>query len=159
MFERIYKITATLSFSKWFPSKLLLPSSEGSCSSLHRGQPTSSWLGGTFPKEQSLPNSQETACESFQTKAAKEELCQLVVVPWCPGLPRSLPHSSGKAGWNLWVFQGQVWVWNRNREDKRSSKTMEKHRKFQINWRVLHRWDKFALGKKIKQGSLYLRHI
>lgn len=61
----IHKITTILFFNKWFPSKLQLPFSKGSCSNLLRGQPTSSWLEGRFPKEQSLPSSQETACEVF----------------------------------------------------------------------------------------------
>lgn len=51
---------------------------------LHRGQPTGSWLGGRFPKEQSLPSSQETACEVFPNQD-----CQRRTLPASCGPPVS----------------------------------------------------------------------
>lgn len=92
----IHKITTILSFNKCFPSfpsKLLLPSSEGSCSNLHRGQKTSSWLGGRFLKSNLCPAHRKQPVNCFQTKTTKEDICQLLVVPWCPEFSRSLPHS------------------------------------------------------------------
>lgn len=63
---------------------LLLASSRGSCSNLHRAK-ISIWLEGYFQKSNLCPAHRKQSVKCFQTQDYQRRICQLVVVPWCPG--------------------------------------------------------------------------
>lgn len=61
-----------------------------------RGQPTSSWLGGRFAKEQFLPNSQETACEVYPNQGCQKITLPASCSPLVPGVLQVSPSQLAK---------------------------------------------------------------